>query len=102
MALNWTLLIVDGVREYDKFHPVVVGTSGEEITHGPFRADNIAKFVDFLSVHPFTLYAPDLFPDALLSARGSYGAAFEITLSQGAGRTVRSRERGGSTAQLST
>src|SRR5437773_3528845 len=65
MAVNWTRLIVDGVREYDKLHPVVVGTSGEEITHGPFRADNIAKFVDFLSVHPFTLYAPDLFPDAL-------------------------------------
>ena len=47
MAVNWTRLIVDGVREYDKLHPVVVGTSGEEITHGPFRADNIAKFVDF-------------------------------------------------------
>src|SRR5437867_1951120 len=86
MAVNWTRLIVDGVREYDKLHPVVVGTSGEEITHGPFRADNIAEFVDFLSVHPFTLYAPDLFPDALLSARGTYGAAFEITLSQVVGQ----------------
>ena len=101
MAVNWTRLIVDGVREYDKFHPVVVGTSGEEITHGPFRADNIAKFVDFLSVHPFTLYAPDLFPDALLSARGTYGAAFEITLSQGAGRPVMIHEMGASTAQFS-
>ena len=101
MAVNWTRLIVDGVREYDKLHPVVVGTSGEEITHGPFRADNIAKFVDFLSVHPFTLYAPDLFPDALLSARGTYGAAFEITLSQGAGRPVMIHEMGASTAQFS-
>lgn len=101
MAINWTRLIVDGIRENDKFHPIVVGTSGQEISHGPFRADNIAKFVDFFSVHPFTLYAPDLFPDALLSARGTYGAAFEITLSQGAGHPVMIHEMGGSTAQFS-
>lgn len=101
MAINWTRLIVDGIREHDKLHPVVVGTSGEEIGHGPFRADNIAKFVDFFSVHPFTLYSPDLFPDALLSVRGTYGAAFEITLSQGAGRPVMIHEMGASTAQFS-
>jgi len=101
MAINWTRLIVDGIREQDKLHPIVVGTSGEEITHGPFRADNIGKFVDFFSVHPFTLYAPDLFPDALLSARGTYGAAFQITLSQGAGHPVMIHEMGASTAQFS-
>ncbi|HTZ32636.1 MAG TPA: hypothetical protein VMH31_09275 [Methylomirabilota bacterium] len=101
MAINWTRLIADGIHEHDKLHPIVVGTSGEEIGHGPFRADNIAKFVDFFSVHPFTLYAPDLFPDALLSARGTYGAAFEITLSQGAGRPAMIHEMGGSTAQFS-
>ena len=101
MAINWTRLIADGIREHDKVHPIVVGTSGEEISHGPFRADNIAKFVDFFSVHPFTLYAPDLFPDALLSARGTYGAAFEIALSQGAGHPVMIHEMGGSTAQFS-
>ena len=101
MAINWTRLIVDGIRQYDKLHPIVVGTSGEEISHGPFRADNIAKFVDFFSVHPFTLYAPDLFPDALLSARGTYGAAFEITLSQGAGRPAMIHEMGASSAQFS-
>jgi beta-galactosidase len=101
MAINWTRLIVDGIREHDKLHPIVVGTSGEEIGHGPFRADNIAKFVDFFSVHPFTLYAPDLFPDALLSARGTYGAAFEIALSQGAGHPVMIHEMGASTAQYS-
>ncbi len=101
IAINWTRLIADGIHEYDKIHPIVVGTSGEEVGHGPFRADNIAKFVDFFSVHPFTLYLPDLFPDALLSARGTYGAAFEITLSQGAGRPVMIHEMGGSTAQFS-
>lgn len=101
MAINWTRLIVDGIREHDKLHPIVVGTSAEEITHGPFRADNIFKFVDFFSVHPFTLYAPDLFPDTLLSARGTYGAAFEIALSQGAGHPVMIHEMGASTAQFS-
>lgn len=101
MAINWTRLIVDGIREHDKLHPVVVGTSGEEVGHGPFRADDIAKFVDFFSVHPFTLYSTDLFPDALLSVRGTYGAAFEITLSQGAGRPVMIHEMGASTAQFS-
>ncbi|MGC0775618.1 MAG: beta-galactosidase [Candidatus Acidiferrum sp.] len=101
MAINWTRLIVDGIREHDKLHPIVVGTSGQEIAHEPFRADNIAKFVDFFSVHPFTLYAPDLFPDALLSARGTYGAAFEIALSQGAGHPVMIHEMSASTAQFS-
>ena len=101
MAINWTRLIVDGIRVHDKLHPIVIGTSGEEIGHGPFRADNIAKFVDFFSIHPFTLYAPDLFPDALLSARGTYGAAFEIALSQGAGHPVMIHEMGASTAQFS-
>ncbi|MBV9483317.1 MAG: beta-galactosidase [Acidobacteria bacterium] len=101
MAINWTRLIVDGIRQYDKLHPIVVGTSGQEITHGPFRADDISKFVNFFSVHPFTLYAPDLFPDPLLSVRGTYGAAFEIALSQGAGRPVMIHEMGASTAQFS-
>ncbi len=101
MAINWTRLIVDGIRQFDKLHPIVVGTSGQEISHGPFRADDIAQFVDLFSVHPFTLYAPDLYPDALLSARGTYGAAFEITLSQGAGHPVMIHEMGASTAQFS-
>ena len=101
MAINWTRLIAAGIRQYDKLHPIVVGTSGEEVGHGPFRADMIAPFVDFFSVHPFTLYAPDLFPDALLSARGTYGAAFEIALSQGAGHPVMIHEMGASTAQFS-
>jgi endo-1,4-beta-mannosidase len=100
MAINWTRLIVDGLREHDQLHPIVVGTSGEETHHGPFRADVIASFVDFFSVHPFTLYETALFPDALLSARGTYGAAFEITLSQGAGHPVMIHEMGASTAQF--
>jgi endo-1,4-beta-mannosidase len=101
IAINWTRLIANGIRQHDKLHPIVVGTSGQEISHGPFRADDIGSSVDFFSVHPFSLYAPDLFPDALLSARGTYDAAFEITLSQGAGHPVMIHEMGASTAQFS-
>jgi endo-1,4-beta-mannosidase len=98
-AINWTRLIVSGIRRYDKLHPIVVGTSGEEIGHGPFRPDNLAPEVDFFSVHPFTIYSLDLFPDPMLSERGTYGAAFEIALSRGAGRPAMIHEMGGSTAQ---
>jgi hypothetical protein len=44
---------------------------------------------------------PRAAPDALLSARGTYGAAFEITLSQGAGHPVTIHEMGASSAQFS-
>jgi endo-1,4-beta-mannosidase len=101
MAINWTHLIAGAIRREDKLHPIVVGTSGEEVGHGPFRSDNLAREVDFFSVHPFTIYAPDLFPDPMLSERGTYGAAFEIALSNGAGRPAMIHEMGGSTAQYS-
>jgi endo-1,4-beta-mannosidase len=98
-AINWTRLITGGIRKFDKLHPIVVGTSGEETGHGPFRSDNIANEVDFFSVHPFTIYMPDLFPDPMLSERGTYGAAFELALSSSAGRPAMIHEMGGSTAQ---
>ncbi len=101
MAINWTRLIVGGIRRFDKLHPIVVGTSGEEIGHGPFRPDNIASEVDFFSVHPFTIYSQDLFPDPMLSERGTYGAAFELSLSNSAGRPAMIHEMGGSSAQYS-
>jgi endo-1,4-beta-mannosidase len=99
MAINWTRLIAGGIRRYDHLHPIVIGTSGQELSHGPFRADNIARDVDFFSIHPFTIYNPDLYPDPMLSERGTYGAAFEIGFSGGAGRPVMIHEMGGSTAQ---
>jgi endo-1,4-beta-mannosidase len=99
MAINWTRLIAGGIRRYDHLHPIVIGTSGQELSHGPFRADNIAREVDFFSIHPFTIYNLDLYPDPMLSERGTYGAAFEIGISGGAGRPVMIHEMGGSTAQ---
>jgi endo-1,4-beta-mannosidase len=101
MAINWTRLIAGGIRRYDHLHPIVIGTSGQELSHGPFRADNIAREVDFFSIHPFTIYNLDLYPDPMLSERGTYGAAFEIGVSGGAGRPVMIHETGGSTAQYS-
>jgi endo-1,4-beta-mannosidase len=99
MAVNWTRLIAGGLRKYDRMHPIVAGVSTQDMEHGPFRPDTIAADVDFLSVHPYTIYTPDLFPDPMVSERSTYGAAFETTLSRGAGRPVMVQEMGASSAQ---
>jgi endo-1,4-beta-mannosidase len=101
MAANWTRLIVGGIRKYDKVHPIVVGTSTEDFTHGPFRPDTIADDVDFFSTHPYTIYTNSLFPDPMVSERGTYGAAFATALNLGAGKPVLMQELGASSAQYS-
>ncbi len=99
MAINWTRLICGAIRRHDTLHPLVVGTSQEDINHGPFRPDNISREVDFFSVHPYTIYVPDLFPDPMVSERGTYGAAFQTALSSSAGRPAIVGELGASSAQ---
>ena len=99
MAVNWTRLIAGGLRKYDQMHPIVVGVSTQDMMHGPFRPDTIAADVDFLSVHPYTIYTPELFPDPMVSERSTYGAAFETTLSGAAGKPVMVQEMGASAAQ---
>ena len=99
MAINWTRLLSGAIRRYDSLHPLVVGTSMEDVGRGPFRADNLRDEVDFFSVHPYTIYAQKLFPDPMLSARGTYGAALETALSGSAGRPVMVQEIGASSAQ---
>jgi len=99
MAVNWTRLVAGGLRRHDHLHPIVAGVSTQDITHGPFRPDVIAADVNFLSVHPYTIYTPELFPDPMVSERGTYGAAFETALSRGAGRPVMVQEMGASAAQ---
>lgn len=101
MAVNWTRLIAWAIRRYDSQHPLVVGTSQEDLNHGPFRPDNIRDEVDFLSVHPYSIYARTLFPDPMLSERGTYGSAFQTALSTGAGRPAMVQELGASSAQYS-
>jgi endo-1,4-beta-mannosidase len=73
----------------------------EDVGRGPFRPDNLREEADFFSVHPYSIYSPKLFPDAMLSERGTYGSAFETALSGGAGRPVMVQEIGASAAQYS-
>jgi len=99
MAINWTRLLAGAIRRHDSLHPLVVGTSMQDVERGPFRPDNLRDDVDFFSVHPYSIYAPKLFPDPMLSGRGTYGAAFETALSGSAGRPVMVQEIGASSAQ---
>lgn len=99
MAINWTRLIGGAIRRYDKNHPIVAGTSMQDMDRGPYRPDTIAPEVDFLSVHPYTIYARSLFPDPMLSERGTYGASYETALSGSIGRPVMIQELGASSAQ---
>jgi endo-1,4-beta-mannosidase len=99
MAINWTRLIAGALRRSDGHHPLVVGTSQEDLNHGPFRPDTIKEEVDFFSVHPYSIYARTLFPDPMLSERGTYGSAFQTALSAGAGRPAMVQELGASSAQ---
>jgi hypothetical protein len=99
MAINWTRLIAGALRRYDPEHLLCVGTSMEDVSRGPFRPDSLAEEVDFFSAHPYSIYMPDLFPDPMLSERGTYGAAFQTLLSGGAGRPVMIHELGASSAQ---
>ncbi len=99
MAVNWTRLLAGAIRKYDKQHPIVVGTSMEDVSHGPFRPDILADEVDFFSAHPYSIYALGLFPDPMLSLRGTYCGAFQTLLSKGAGHPVMIHELGASSAQ---
>jgi endo-1,4-beta-mannosidase len=101
MAINWTRLVAGAIRRYDPGHMLCVGTSMEDMHRGPFRPDNLAGEVDFFSVHPYSIYTLDRFPDPMLSERGTYGGAFQTTLSLGAGKPVMIHEFGASSAQYS-
>ncbi len=101
MAINWTRLIAGAIRRYDPLHALCVGTSMEDVSRGPFRPDNLTQEVDFFSAHPYSIYSPGLFPDPMLSQRGTYCGAFQALLSAGAGRPVMIHELGASSAQYS-
>ncbi len=99
MAINWMRLVAGAMRRYDPNHLVTVGTDVQDIGHGPFRPDNIRDEVDLFNVHPYPIYNAALFPDALLSERTTYAAAFQTALSGGAGKPVMIQEIGASSAQ---
>lgn len=99
MAINWTRLIAGAIRKNDPERPLVVGISMDDVSHGPFRPDLIAEEVDFFSAHPYSIYEPGLFPDPMLSTRGTYCGAFQTLLGYGAGHPVMIHELGASSAQ---
>lgn len=99
-ARAWTGEIGGALRAADPSHLVTVGTSGQELHWGPFRADVIAEYLDFACVHPYPIYQAELYPDALLSPRMTLAAAFETALAAGAGRPVMVHEYGASSAQF--
>jgi endo-1,4-beta-mannosidase len=100
MAANWTQMLCQGLRAFDPDHLIICGTAGQEVGRGPFRADVIARWVDILSVHPYPIYDPDLYPEPLLSTRTTYAAAFETMLSRGVGKPVLLQEFGSTSAQF--
>jgi endo-1,4-beta-mannosidase len=99
MAINWTRLISGAIRKADPHKPLVVGISMDDLAHGPFRPDLIRDQVDFFSAHPYSIYEPGLFPDPMLSTRGTYCGAFQTLLGRGAGHPVMIHELGASSAQ---
>lgn len=99
-AREWTGALVRALRDADPDHLVTIGTSGQEISHGPFRADVVVDLLDVACVHPYPIYQEELYPDALLSPRMTHAAAFETALAAGAGRPVIVHEYGASSAQF--
>ncbi len=98
-AREWTSALVRSLRSEDPTHLITIGTSGQEVGHGPFRADVVAENLDFTCVHPYPIYQEELYPDRMLSPRMTHAAAFETALAAGAGRPVMVHEYGASSAQ---
>ena len=99
-ARAWTAELVEALRAEDPDHLITIGTSGQEIGWGPFRADVVAPALDFACVHPYPIYQEDVYPDALLAPRMTHAAAFETALAAGAGRPVMVHEYGASSTQF--
>jgi hypothetical protein len=99
-ARAWTRALAGAIREADPEALVTIGTAGQDVGWGPFRADVVAGELDFATVHPYPIYAPELYPDTLLGPRMTHAAAFETALAAGAGRPVMVHEYGASSAQF--
>ena len=99
-ARAWTSALAGALRAADPDHLVTIGTASQEVGAGPFRADVVADELDFTTVHPYPIYAPELYPDGLLGTRMTHAAAFETALAGGAGRPVMLHEYGASSAQF--
>ena len=98
-ARTWTRELVEAIRAPDPDHLITIGTAGQDVGWGPFRADVVAGELDFACVHPYPIYSPELYLDSLLSPRMTHAAAFEVALASGAGKPVMVHEYGASSAQ---
>ncbi len=96
----WTRALVEAIRTADPGALVTIGTAGQEVGWGPFRADVVAGDLDVATVHPYPIYEPDLYPDGLLGSRMTHAAAFETAFAAGAGRPVMVHEYGASSTQF--
>jgi hypothetical protein len=99
-ARAWTDVLVEALHAEDPEHLITIGTSGQEIGWGPFRADVVADRLDFACVHPYPIYQSEIYPDSLLSPRMTHAAAFETALAGAAGKPVMVHEYGASSAQF--
>jgi hypothetical protein len=99
-ARAWTRALVDAIRDADPGALVTIGTAGQEVGWGPFRADVVSGDLDVATVHPYPIYQPHLYPDGLLAPRMTHAAAFETALAAGAGRSVMVHEYGASSTQF--
>jgi hypothetical protein len=99
-ARAWTAALVRAIRASGARQPITIGTASQEVDHGPFRADVVGGELDFVCVHPYPIYSPELYPDALMAPRMTHAAAFETALAAGAGRPAMVHEYGASSAQF--
>ena len=99
-ARTWTHEVAGAIRAGDPEHLITIGTAGQEVGWGPFRADVVAAELDFTCVHPYPIYEEDLYPDRLLASRMTHAGAFETALAAGAGRPVMVHEYGVSSTQF--
>jgi hypothetical protein len=99
-ARAWTGELAAAIRAAAPGDLITIGTASQEVDHGPFRADVVAPELDFTCVHPYPIYSPELYPDALLAPRMTHAAAFEVALAAGAGPAVMLHEYGASSAQF--
>lgn len=99
MAAVWTQLLATSLRHTDPEHLIMVGASNMELSRGPFRADIIAPWCDFLSIHPYPLYNQSYYPEPILSTRSSFAPTFETLLAQSVGKPVMMQEFGSTSAQ---
>lgn len=99
-AEAWTRTLCDALRAADPDHLITIGTASQEVGWGPFRADVVAGHLDFACVHPYPIFSPTNYPEALIGRRTTHAHAFETALARGAGRPVMVHEYGASSAQF--